>query len=672
MNEKNKEQGFLLKDFHTNVRWFSKGMYMLRFLFFLLAYMTSVSVNAFTVTINTTGHGIVKTDYIEAAEGQMITLQIEPEIGHFLEKISATATVSPKPTFPNEEAPKIIQGYNYTYNQLVNYYKNTWWLFFGKEKSGPNNHYYGIRKGDALTVNHGSKEFIYNTIWQCVHKGTSPDIFIPANSTIENIEFTRIDEYTYTFIMLDGDVMIDAVFKEDPNIVKSIELNTSEIVINSGEVTTLTYVLQPDNVQQREVIWSSSDITIAEVNEQGVIIAQKAGTCIITATSVSNPTAIATCKITVVQPVTGVEFNQTELFMTQIGEQQQLVVSFLPYDASIKNVKWTSSNPAVCTVSENGTVVATGYGTATIVVTTEDGGCSAACVVNVSQPITVMATNCTKVYGDPNPGFDYVTAGDGLNGVPQITCDATEKSPVGTYPIVITQGSVTNRNVTYVNSTLTVTKAPLTVIAQNSTRSYGEENPVFELKYAGFVNSEDENVLVSLPKATTEATASSDAGEYSISVNGGVADNYEFNYVAGKLIVEKAYQTLTWEQDLSDVKQYEQVELTAVASSGLGVTYTVEGDPICSITEIGNKRFLDCKGVGETVIVAMQEGNKNYWNTTKIYKPITIKSATGIEVILSDADMNMYDVSGNRINKLRKGINIIKKTDGTVKKVIVK
>ncbi|MBR5728637.1 MAG: Ig-like domain-containing protein [Prevotella sp.] len=454
---------------------------------------------------------------------------------------------------------------------------------------------------------------------------------------------------------------------------KSIQLNeTSLTMVQEKDITQLVADVSPDDTSDKTVLWSSSDTNVATVDDKGVVTANKAGKATITATAVSNSEVKATCDVTVIQPVTGITLGETSLTIAQLGEMKQLVANVLPEDASNKSVKWTSSNPAVCTVSENGTVVATGYGTATIVATTEDGGFPAACVVNVSQAITITAKNSTKVYGDPNPTFEFVTEGEGLNGVPQITCEATEKSPVGTYPVVITQGSVTNGNVTYVNSTLTVTKAPLTVTAQNSTRSYGEENPAFELKYAGFVNSEDESVLISLPKATTEATASSDAGEYDILVSGGVADNYDFNYVTGKLTVGKASQTLTWEQDFSNVKQYDLVELTATASSGLDVTYTVEGNQICSITKVGDKQYLDCTGEGETVIVAIQEGNKNYLETTKIYKPITIKTATGIVTISSDADVKMYDISGNRISKLQRGINIVKMADGTTKKVVVK
>ena len=78
-------------------------------------------------------------------------------------------------------------------------------------------------------------------------------------------------------------------------------------------------------------------------------------------------------------------------------------------------------------------------------------------------PVTVTAKSYSREYGDANPSFEFTSEGATLNGVPEITCEATATSPVGTYPIVIKKGSVTNSSDTYVNGTLTITKAPLTI-----------------------------------------------------------------------------------------------------------------------------------------------------------------------------------------------------------------
>ena len=296
-------------------------------------------------------------------------------------------------------------------------------------------------------------------------------------------------------------------------------------------------------------------------------------------------------------------------------------------------------------------------------------------------PLLVKANNISRLYFEENPTLSYLYSGfvgdeneSVLTEKPVVRTNATKQSSVGVYPIEIGNASAKNYTLSYENGTLTVNKRQLTVSAQNYTRAYGEENPAFEVNYSGFVNNENESVLIGKPKASTVATKTTDVGIYDITIGNGVAENYAFNYVPGKLTIEKAYQTLSWEQDFSNVKKFDQVELLATASSGLEVTYTVGGNPICSILKIGNKHYLDCYGEGETVIVAVQEGNKNYWQTTKIYKPITIQGPTGIgsATLNLDCDAQIFDLSGNRIDKLQRGVNIVRMSDGSVKKVVVK
>ncbi|MBQ8937830.1 MAG: leucine-rich repeat protein [Bacteroidaceae bacterium] len=294
--------------------------------------------------------------------------------------------------------------------------------------------------------------------------------------------------------------------------------------------------------------------------------------------------------------------------------------------------------------------------------------------------LVIRAQDASKYYFEENPHLDYFCTGfaqgDGISSFttkPQLTTTATLQSPAGVYPIEVGGAEIKNYQLSYVKGQLTVDKRTLTVFTNDYTRVYGEENPEFELHYKGFVNNEDENVLVSKPKATTIANKNTDTGVYDITIGNGVAENYAFTYVGGKLTIEKAYQTLTWEQDFSDAKQYDQVELMAEASSGLAVTYSIEGDNIGSITKIGTKQYLDCSGAGEAVVVAQQEGNKNYWQTTKMYKPIKIVP-TAVQDLENQANHveSIYDASGRKLSKLQRGVNVVVMNDGTKKKVVVK
>ena len=76
--------------------------------------------------------------------------------------------------------------------------------------------------------------------------------------------------------------------------------------------------------------------------------------------------------------------------------------------------------------------------------------------------------------------------------------------------------------------------------ANNTTRTYGEVNPVFTLAYEGLVNGEDESVFLTAPIASSTATKTSNVGEYPITISGGNAANYELAYEPGVLTVKKA------------------------------------------------------------------------------------------------------------------------------------
>lgn len=156
------------------------------------------------------------------------------------------------------------------------------------------------------------------------------------------------------------------------------------------------------------------------------------------------------------------------------------------------------------------------------------------------QPVTITANNLTMVYGDDVPDLTYKTEGATLEGTPSLTTTATKTSAVGTYPINVGVGSVTNTKTTYVAGTLTITKAPLTVGVKNETITEGDAIPAFTLTYSGFRNSDTEaTAFTTKPVAKTTATPSSAAGTYPITVSGGEAQNYALTYGQGTLTIEE-------------------------------------------------------------------------------------------------------------------------------------
>ncbi len=167
---------------------------------------------------------------------------------------------------------------------------------------------------------------------------------------------------------------------------QSIEINETAITLIQNKGTMqLDATISPDNTTDKTILWSSSDTIVAVVDSCGFVTARKAGKAIITAKAASNTAVKATCEVTVIQPVEGITLNETSIIMEEFGNMVKLNATILPEDASDKSVRWSSSNPNVCTVTQNGTVVAVGNGTATVIATTVDGDIPASCVVNVKD-----------------------------------------------------------------------------------------------------------------------------------------------------------------------------------------------------------------------------------------------------------------------------------------------
>lgn len=260
------------------------------------------------------------------------------------------------------------------------------------------------------------------------------------------------------------------------------------------------------------------------------------------------------------------------------------------------------------------------------------GDITAGTLTVTPAPLTIKANDATRQYFSDDPSFGYTCNGfvngendDVLSPKPTLATSANKSSSVGTYPIKASGASNSNYSISYVDGTLTITPRTLYASVGNYERLYNEDNPDFEVTYEGFVENEDENLLITKATASTTATKTSDVGSYPIDVTGGSADNYKFSYTSGTLTINKAEQAISWEQDLGNLKVGDQVELQAVASSGLSITYNMDSNDAAEIYSAGNnKTYLDCKAEGQFTIRATQEGNKNYYSSTRVSKTVTI------------------------------------------------
>lgn len=159
----------------------------------------------------------------------------------------------------------------------------------------------------------------------------------------------------------------------------NIVLNKAAVAMKIGGEEVLMATLSPDNATD-DVTWHSDALDICEVSTDGRVTAKAAGHAIITATAGGVSTS---CNVTVAVPVTSLSLDKDTLRLA-VGASDTLTASVLPEDATDKAIIWTSSDPAVATVDENGVVKAIAKGTATITATAaDDRDVEAACTVTV-------------------------------------------------------------------------------------------------------------------------------------------------------------------------------------------------------------------------------------------------------------------------------------------------
>jgi uncharacterized protein YjdB len=156
----------------------------------------------------------------------------------------------------------------------------------------------------------------------------------------------------------------------------------------------------PATATNKTVTWSSDHPEIAEVNaETGLITAKAAGVAVITVkTEDGNYTD--TCTVTVnpaTVSVTGVTLDRDAASLT-VGGTTTLTATVAPATATNKTVTWSSDHPEIAEVNaETGLITAKAAGVAVITVTTEDGGKTATCTVNVSESLESAKAELTAL-----------------------------------------------------------------------------------------------------------------------------------------------------------------------------------------------------------------------------------------------------------------------------------
>ncbi|MDF2544860.1 MAG: hypothetical protein K0S47_4578 [Herbinix sp.] len=189
----------------------------------------------------------------------------------------------------------------------------------------------------------------------------------------------------------------------------SIDYDTATLTV--GESIRLSATVSPSNATEQSITWSSSNVTLADVDSTGKVTAKAGGS--VTITAAWNNKLFASCMVTIktkTVAVSTVTLSQKNVTM-EVNTSVTLNASISPADATDKLISWQSSNTGIATVDASGKVYGVAKGTATITAKTANGKMDSAQITvketlvkgslkDVVYKLTLKGTNvCLDVNG---------------------------------------------------------------------------------------------------------------------------------------------------------------------------------------------------------------------------------------------------------------------------------
>ena len=367
----------------------------------------------------------------------------------------------------------------------------------------------------------------------------------PAVATVdENGKVTAVEagSATITVTTTDGGytASCNVTVKKAVVNVTGVSLDQETLKLSPGQSETLTATITPENADDLGVNWTSDDSTVATVDKGGKVTAVAAGETTVTVTT-NDGGYEAECVVTVSEDLQIRVENVAATITT--GMTMKVEVTVIPETAETPEYVWSSSDPTVATVDENGEIKALAAGTTTITVATADGKAETSFVLTVVE-ITIAVKGI---------GIDQVT----------MKLEEGETKKLAAW---VTPTNATNRNITF---------------------SSGDED----------VAIVDKNgVVTAIAAGTTGITATSEDGEFSktctvtvtapvVEVSGVSLDENELELTVGEektltAVVEPENATnkkVSWSSDNEAAATVdENGKVTAVAAGEAMITVTTE------------------------------------------------------------------------------------------------
>ena len=398
--------------------------------------------------------------------------------------------------------------------------------------------------------------------------------------------------------------------------VTGVTLDKTTISLEEGSETTLTATVAPADATNKTVTWKSSDTSVATV-DNGKITAVNAGTATITVTT-EDGSKTATCNVTVTPAiinVTGVTLDKTTVSLEE-GNTTTLTATVAPTNATNKAVTWKSSDTSIATV-DNGKITAVNAGTATITVTTEDGGKTATCKVTVTSAII----NVTGVTLDK-------------------TTVSLEEGNTTTLTATVAPANATNKAVTWKSSNTSV-----------ATVNNGKVTAVKAGTATITVTTEDGSKTATCNVTVTPAT---------INVTGVTLDKTTVSLEEGNTTTLTATvapanatnKAVTWKSSNTSVATVNNGKVTAVKAGTATITVTTEdGSKTATCKVTVTPATINVTGVTlDKAEISMEEGK-----TTTLTATVAPTNATNKAVTWKTSDTSVATVDNGKITAVKAG-----------------
>lgn len=396
------------------------------------------------------------------------------------------------------------------------------------------------------------------------------------------------------------------------NRTQSFELNPKEWLAKKGDTCSLNIVVSPEGSYIGAIEWTSDNEEVATVNEEGVISANGIGQAIISA---SNGVLTATCSVSVIPtPVISITLDRTE-WCGEVGESLMLLPTVLPEDATDKTITWTSDNPMVASVDENGNVTALSLGQAVIVAAC--GDVSASCIVEVVatpvESITLSQDAAQLKVGESLTLFATVLPENATDKTVFWTSDNAEVASVdeagnvtalslGQAVIMASCGEVS------ASCTIDIVATPVESIQLNYESAILQVGNIYPLAATVFPEDATDRTVTWTSDNTEVATVGDEGTVRALSIGSATiaASCGEVSAYCYVTVVATPVESITLSQDYADLTIGEHLSLTATvlpeSVTNKDIVWSSSDATVAGVDSDGNVIAIS---VGEADIIAM-------------------------------------------------------------------